>query len=239
MMLIFVRIPLTLLYGYLVYKATVSDTAYSGSQMIGLVLFVLLGAILMGALWAPVIGAKLSDPITGAITQETSLPPDPNRLVGRIRRLQNRGHHRLALLAIFIEGMRHPDLPQAAVLGLRSVRPGSLLEKWFAKEVYRFNNIQNCLHAYLILKERHGFILPLHRQPEVNLAIVGLDRQPPPEPAKLQLKPSESPPLPARNPSIKLFEPQPLPAATDGGAAQNPPNPPPPSEASPSVSNGK
>jgi hypothetical protein len=206
MMLIFVRIPLTLLYIYLMYKASVSETAYSGSQMIGLVLFILLGAIVMGALWAPVIGAKLSDPLTSAITQETSLPPDPNRLVGRIRWLQSRGHHRLALLLIFAEGMRHPDLPQAAILGLRSVRPGSLLEKWFAKEVYHYNNVQNCLHAHTILKERHGIILPLHRQPEVNLAIVGLDRKPPPEPAKLQLPPAEAPAPPERNPRIKLFE---------------------------------
>ncbi|HWW02818.1 MAG TPA: hypothetical protein VNZ64_24175 [Candidatus Acidoferrum sp.] len=206
MMLILVRLPLTLLYIYLVYKATVSDAAYSGSQMIGLVLFILLGAIVMGALWAPVIGAKLSDPLTSAITQETSLPPDPNRLVGRIRWLQGRGHHRLALLLVFAEGMRHPDLPQAAILGLRSVRPGSLLEKWFAKEVYHFNNVQNCLQAYTILKERHGIILPLHRQPEVNLAIVSLDRKPPPEPAKLQLTPAEAPAQPARNPQIKLFE---------------------------------
>jgi hypothetical protein len=174
--------------------------------MIGLVLFILLGAIVMGALWAPVIGAKLSDPLTSAITQETSLPPDPNRLVSRIRWLQSHGYHRLALLLVFAEGMRHPDLPQASILGLRSIRPGSLLEKWFAREVYHFNNVQNCLHAYTILKERHGIILPLHRQPEVNLAIVSLDRKPPPEPAKLQLTPAEAPAQPARNPQIKLFE---------------------------------
>ncbi len=206
MMLIFVRIPLTFLYIYALYRASVSETVYSGTQMIGLTLFVLLGAIVMGALWAPAIGAKLSDPLTSALTQETSLPPDPNRLVTRIRRLQSRGHHRLALLLIFLEGMRHPDLPQAAVLGLRSARPGSLLEKWFAREVYHFNNIQNCLHAYTILKARHGITLPLHAQAEVNLAIVSLERKPPPEPAKVPLKPAEAPPPPARNPRIKLFD---------------------------------
>ena len=225
MMLIFVRIPLTLLYIYSIYRASVSNTVYSGGQMIGLVLYILLGAIVMGALWAPVIGAKLSEPITSTLTQETSLPPDPNRLVGRIRRMQRRGHHRLALLLIFAEGMRHPDLPQAAILGLRSVRPGSLLEKWFAREVYRFNNVQNCLHAYAILKERHGIILPLHRQPEVNLAIIGLDRKPPPEPDKLPLPPAETPALPARNPRIKLFEQANAHPASDGSAAQ-PPLPP-------------
>ena len=206
MMLIFVRIPLTLLYIYSIYRASVSEAAYSGPQMVGLTLYVLLGAIVMAALWAPVIGAKLSDPLTSALTQETSLPADPNRLVTRIRHLQRRGHHHLALLLVFVEGMRHPDLPQASVLGLRSVRPGSLLEKWFAREVYHFNNIQNCLHAYTILKERHGIILPLHKQAEVNLAIVSLDRKPPPEPAKVPLKPSEPAPPPARNPRIKLFE---------------------------------
>ena len=193
--------------------------------MVGLVLYILLGAIVMGALWAPVIGAKLSDPVTGALTQETSLPPDPNHLVSRIRRLQNRGHHRLALLLVCAEGMRHPDLPQAAILGLRSSRPGSLLEKWFAREVYKFNNIQNCLHAYTVLRERHGITLPLHRQPEVNLAIVGLERKPPPEPSKFQLPPSEAPPPPARNPRIKLFEPQDAQAASEGGVTETPHQP--------------
>ena len=88
MMLIFVRIPLTLLYIYSIYWASVSETAYSGPQMVGLTLYVLLGGIVMAALWAPVIGAKLSDPLTSALTQETSLPADPNRLVEVTDRLK-------------------------------------------------------------------------------------------------------------------------------------------------------
>jgi hypothetical protein len=64
------------------------------------------------------------------------------------------------------------------------------LERWFAKEVFKFNNLQNCLYAYKVLRERHGITPPLHRQPEVNLAISILNRERRREPAKYVLKPS-------------------------------------------------
>jgi hypothetical protein len=167
----------------------------------------LIGAIVVAILWAPVVGEKLSDPLTSTFTQETSLPPEANLVVQWIGRLQRRGWHRLALLLVFYEGIRHPNLPHPALLGLRSVRAGSFLEKCFAREVYHFSNIQNCLRAYTILKERHGTIPPLHKHPEVNIALMSLNRQPTPEPAKLQLTPSPPPALPERNPRIKLFRP--------------------------------
>jgi hypothetical protein len=201
-----VRVGLTLLY---VWSLRAAAGSYGGLSDAGLVLLVtygLLGAIGMGALWAPVVGEKLSDPLTATLTEETSLPTDPNRLVRWIRRLQRRRWHRLALLLVLLEGLRHPDLPQPALLGLRSVRPGSWLERWFAREVFRFNNIQNCLHAYLILKQRHGVTPPLHDHPEVNLAILNLCRKPPPEPRKYGLAPASEPARPDRNRRIELFE---------------------------------
>ena len=173
--------------------------------MILLLGYALLGSIVVASLWAPVIGEKISGTMTGTLTDEPSLPPHSNALVNSIQRLQRRGYHRPALLLVFLEGMRHPDLPQAALLGLRSSRAGSFLEKAFAKEVYKFNNVQNCLHAYKVLTERHRFTPPLHQQPEVNLAILNLTRQPPPEPAKLQIASASTPAAPERNRRIKLF----------------------------------
>jgi hypothetical protein len=207
MMLLFVRIPLTVLFAYSLYRATQRYPELSGGDMIFLLGYALAGSVFVAVLWAPVIGDKLSDPLVSALNCETSLPSDPNLLVQSIRWLQIRQWHRPALLLVFLEGLRHPNLPQPALLGLLSVRPGSFLEKCFAKEVFRYNNIQNCLQAYKILKERHGVTPPLHTHPEVNLAISNLTRERPPEPAKFQLNPGPVKPRAERNPGIKLFEP--------------------------------
>jgi hypothetical protein len=207
MILILIRIPLTLLYAWSLCKAVLRYPELNGGDMIFLLGCALAGSVLMAMLWAPVIGDKLSDPITGTLNSDTSLPPDPNTLVQSIRWLQRRGWHRPALLLVFVEGIRHPNLPQPALLGLRSARPGSFLEKCFAREVFKFNNIQNCLQAYKILRERHGITPPLHDQPEVNLAISNLSRERPPEPAKYALNPTPEKPAVERNPRIKLFEP--------------------------------
>ena len=210
MKLLFVRLPLTLLYGWFLYRALTTDSELSSGQFIGLTLYALLGAVFISTLWAPVIGERISDPLTGTLTQETSLPPDSNALVRWIRYFQRKGFHRVALLLVFVEGIRHPDLPQPALLGLRSVREGSFLERVFAFEVYRYNNIQNCLHAHKILTERHNTVPPLHKHPEVNLAIMNLNREPHREPVKFQVKtPEEKPPPPPRNPRIRLFSDEP------------------------------
>lgn len=207
MLLRLLRIPLTALIAGTFVRAALKNSELSGGDVILLMGQGLLGAIVVAILWAPVIGEKLSDPLTSTFTQETSLPPEINVLVRWISKLQRRGYHRLALLLVFIEGIRHPNQPQPALLGLRSVRPGSFLEKCFAREVYRFNNIQNCLYAYTILKERHGTTPPLHKHPEVNIALMNLNREQPPEPARLQLTPGPPPALPQRNPRIRLFRP--------------------------------
>src|SRR5580765_689563 len=194
MILALVRIPLTVLFAYTLSKATMRYPEINGGDMIFLLGYALAGSVFVAILWAPVIGEKLSDPLTSTLNSETSLPPNTNHLVQLIRWLQNRGWHRSALFLVFVEGIRHPTLPQPALLGLRSAKPGSFLEKCFAKEVFRYSNIQNCLCAYKILRERHGITPPLHAQPEVNLAISNLSRERPPEPAKYQLTTSPAKP---------------------------------------------
>jgi len=207
MILTLVRIPLTVLFAYTLCKATMRYPEINGGDMIFLLGYALAGSVFVAILWAPVIGQKLSDPLTSTLNSETSLPPNTNDLVQTIRWLQSRGWHRPALFLVFVEGIRHPTLPQPALLGLRSAKPGSFLEKCFAKEVFRYSNIQNCLCAYKILRERHGITPPLHAQPEVNLAISNLSRERPPEPAKYQLTSAPAKPPAERNPRIKLFDP--------------------------------
>jgi hypothetical protein len=207
MLLTLLRIPLTAAFAWYLYRWLIRGGDLEGADIVMLMAYGLFGSILLAILWAPVIGEKLSAPITSTLTEETSLPSERNRLVRSIGRLQRRGWHRLALPLILLEGMRHPTLPLPALLGLRSARPGSFLEKLFAREVYNYNNIQNCLAAYRILKERHHCIPPPHGQPEVNLAILSLTRESSPERKKYEVKPLPPPTMPQRNRRIKLFQP--------------------------------
>jgi len=207
MLLTMLRIPLTLVFAYSLFRWLARSGELAGDDIVLLMAYALFGSIVLAILWAPVIGEGVSAPLTGTLTQETSLPPETNLVIGCIGRLQRKGWHRLALPLIFFEGMRHPSLPLPALLGLRSARPGSFLEKLFAREVYNYNNIQNCLHAYRILKDRHHWTPPPHRQPEVNLAIMSLTREPPPDPKKYEVKSLPPPTTPQRNQRIKLFRP--------------------------------
>lgn len=199
------RIPITLAICYFFYKSLRNGADLMGGGMIAVMALGLFGAIAVAILWAPVVGDRVSGPITGTFTQETSMPSTPRLLVQPIAQLQARGRHRTALFLILIEGILHPELPHPSLLGLRSAKPGSFLERWFAKEVWNFNNIQNCLTAYTILKERHGVTPPSHRQAEVNLAIISLTRERPPTPNPIQLKPAAPLPKPPRNRRIRLF----------------------------------
>jgi hypothetical protein len=205
MILNLLRIPITLAFAYTFYRALTGGTQLGNASIVALAAFGLLGSIFMALLWAPVVGEKVSGPVTGMLVEETSMAAQPKLLVQWISMLQRRGYHRLALGLIFIEGLRAPNLPHPALLGLGSAKPGSFLERCFAREVYRYNNIQNCLYAYSILKERHGKIPPPHPQPEVNLAILSLTRERPPEPNKIPLKASGPTPKPPRNRRIRLF----------------------------------
>lgn len=205
MLLNLLRIPLTIAFGYSLYRWLMSPGELAGGDIIMVMAYGLFGAVALAILWAPVIGEKIAGPMTGTLTQETSLPPETNSLVRSIHFLQRRGWHRPALFLVLLEGIRHPTLPLPPLLGLRSARPGSFLEKLFAREVYKYNNIQNCLHAYRILQERHGCTPPPHHQAEVNLAILNLKREPHPEPKKFEVKSVPPPTTPQRNQRIKLF----------------------------------
>src|SRR5437899_12239939 len=116
MILTLVRIPLTVLFAYTLCKATMRYPEINGGDMIFLLGYALAGSIFVAILWAPVIGRKLSDPLTSTLNSETSLPPNTNHLVQSIRSLQNRGWHRPARFLVFVEGMPHPTLPQPATL---------------------------------------------------------------------------------------------------------------------------
>lgn len=155
--------------------------------------------------WAPWVGQWMADPLTGAFTSGN--PGDfSNPVLQFAHKLALRGWRRAALLFAFLEGVRHPDLPGAFVLGMQQARKGSWLEKVFAREVWRFDNADNCLKAWRILRE-HGVEPDLHRRPEVNLLLLSQVREVPPTPSMLKVAPAPPVPRPSRNPRIRIFTP--------------------------------
>lgn len=194
-----------------------------GTTDAGYVALAVVVGIANAVVWAPLVGRLMADPLTGAFT--TGHPADyTNQVVQFVHKLALRRKRRLALFFAFLEGVRHPDLPAAFVLGLANARPGSWLEKVFAREVWRFDNAENCLRAWRILRAR-GIDPGLHRQAEVNLLILSADRDKRPEPAVLAVPPAPPAPTPARNPRIRLFAGAPAagPAGVAEGAAALPP----------------
>lgn len=154
--------------------------------------------------WTPFFGARLADPLTGVYT-EGEYRESRRPLLRLIRVAEQRGQHQRAAWLCFLEGINRPWQPTAFVIGLRNARPGSWLEKVFAKEVYRFENAQNCLAAYKAL-ERRGVKVRPHPRAEVNRLIQEHQRRPSTVAETLPLSPAPPPPPPARNPRIRLFE---------------------------------
>ncbi len=160
--------------------------------------------ILNALVWAPYLGAKVSGPLTGMITESTYVDRT-NWVLRIIRALDARQHRRLARWICFLEGVRHPNAPTAFVVGLKNARPGSWLEKVFAREVFRFNNSQNCMDAYAALK-RHDIDPRPHTNQELNILLFSMEKPPRPDAAILAVP--HAPPAPPlkRNPRIRLFK---------------------------------
>lgn len=178
-------------------------------------------AIANAVVWAPWVGQLLADPMTGAFT--TGHPADfTNATLQLAHKLALRRWRRAAVFFAFLEGVRHPDLPGAFVLGMQQAREGSWLEKVFAREVWRFDNADHCLEAWKILR-RSGIEPDLHRRPEVNLLLVAQTREVPPPPSLLEVPPAPPAPKPVRNPRIRIFQgpsPRPPEAAPEARAGE-------------------
>jgi hypothetical protein len=166
--------------------------------------------------WAPYFGAKISEPLTDPITTGTYLD-EKNRFLQLIRWFEARGHRRWTLFFCFLEGVRRPWMPTPFVIGLKNSKPGTWLEKVFAREVYRFNNTQNCVVAYEAL-QRHGLRPDPHPNPEVDLALLALHKPVRPESPPVPVPPAPPTPPLARNPRIQLFE------AEESGPAKTAPS---------------
>ena len=160
--------------------------------------------ILNAIVWAPFVGARISEPITRTLTGGAFID-QKNRFLQLIRWFERRGCRRIALCLCFLEGVRQPWMPTAFILGFNNSKPGSWFEKIYAVEVFRFNSTQNCVLAYDALK-RHGIDPRPHPNPEVELALRALEREVKLDPDKVALPPAPQVTSLHRNPRIRLFE---------------------------------
>jgi hypothetical protein len=161
-------------------------------------------AVANAVVWAPFFGDMASGPLTGVITRSTYVDRK-NYLLRFVHWLENRGFRRVTLWFCFLEGVHHPHRPAAFVIGLMNARPGSWFEKVYAWEVFKFDNARHCMEAYEALR-RHGIDPRPHRNPEVNMVLVSLEREVKPPAETIVVPPAPPPPPLKRDPRIKLFD---------------------------------
>jgi len=206
MILLALRIVLTGAFLYYLRLAASEAEADLNQDVVNAGRFAM--AIIMGfaaaLTWAPLFGQSIAGPVTGLMT-DGAVSDDNTWWVRLAKRCEARGWRRRAALICFLEGVRRPNLPAAFVIGMHNARPGSWLERAFAREVWHFNSVANAIVAHAILTLRHDEIPESHPSPEVNLALMANLRQPSPEPEIMALP--SAPPAPAlqRNPRIRIF----------------------------------
>lgn len=206
-MLVVFRIVLTALFFVVLARLgrVSGDGVDSGIEGAGWLALVLVTGIAAACTWAPVLGAHVAGPLTGLMTDGT-VRDVRHGWMPAARWCVARGWRRLAVILCVLEGIRDPHLPAAFVIGMEQARAGSLMERLFAREVYRFSNVRNCIHAREILQVRHGEDPGVHGAAEVEIAIRVSHREPRPELPPLAVPGAGPIPLPTRNPRIRLFE---------------------------------
>lgn len=205
-MLTIVRFLLLGALGYGFYRADLNARLYpnSGDLMNAFwVAYCVIIGMFTAFAWAPAIGGKVADPLTGIYVAD-STPERKNYLLRLIRWLDGHQRRRLTRWLCFLEGVRHPWMPSQFIIGLNNAKRGSWLELAYAREVYRFNNAKNCVQAYEVLR-RHGKTVPPHANSEVNLMLASIEKPTRPPSPPLAVPTSQAPPM-RRNLRIKLPE---------------------------------
>jgi hypothetical protein len=161
-----------------------------------------LAALASAIAWAPYLGGKVADPLTtGMVNSEYR--ERKNFLMQLIRWCDKKGHAGWVRWLCFVEAVRAPWLPTAYSLGLANAREGSWLEKVYAREVFKFNNAEQCMKAFRVL-QRHGIDPRPHSSPDVNVVLLSVDRSVAPDPQKLDVPQAPPPPAVERDHRIKL-----------------------------------
>lgn len=162
-------------------------------------------AIASALVWAPYLGAKVSDPLTMGMTTNPESVERKNRLLQLIRWCDKRRHRAWVRWLCFLEAIRAPWLPTAYMIGLANARPGSWLEKVYALEVFKFSNAEQCMKAFEAL-QRHGIDPRPHASADVNLVLMSVERASitRQDPGKLPVPEAPPPPPLQRNERIRI-----------------------------------
>ena len=202
-------VVLRIFFGALMYwafkearmNAQINPTSGDLANAYWVAVIVILG-IANSAVWAPYFGEKLADPLTGG-TIDSEYKEPKNILLKLIRICEKHRLRSLVTFLCFIEGVRAPYLPLAFVIGMNNARPGSWLERIYAREVFKFNNAQNCLRAFKILKG-HGIDPRPHAMPGVNLVLYSSEHEVRASPPPLDVPEAPPPPKLERNDRIDI-----------------------------------
>ena len=158
----------------------------------------------MSAHWTPYITEGLCGNLADTLTDGPV--EDPGRPLRRLRDWAQKNRHRRLLVSVCVlEAIFHPHLPTGYLIGMRNARPGSWLEKMFAREVFRFDHTQNCLAAKEVLR-RHGLNPGRHWSEEINLGILAGRKRNRPAPPPMVLPQVPHKLNSRRNPNIRLFK---------------------------------
>lgn len=204
-MILFLRILFTVWWGTLLVSLGISAQLglERDVEIVGQLAMLVLIGIPTGIVWTPWLADRLCGPMMGVLTDSTFY--DSKRTLRKFMLWAHyKGHRRSALFVAILEGLFHPYEAEAFIIGLQNTRPGSWLEKNFASEVFRFNNVQNAVKAAEILRS-HGIPPREHRTNEISIILKHLRRFRKPDPALLKvpkLPPVQKMP---RNGRIKLF----------------------------------
>jgi hypothetical protein len=158
-------------------------------------------AVFSAIVWAPFLGEQMADPITGGMTNSEYREPKQWTLA-LIRHCERHDMKKAACYLCFLQGVRRPWLPSAFLIGLRNAEPGSWFEKVFAREVYRFNNVENTIRAYKILLA-HGVEPAPHKNPGVNVILSKLEASDTPDPEMIAMRRGGTPAV-KRNRKIQI-----------------------------------
>lgn len=153
-------------------------------------------------LWTPVIGRAIAEPVAGNFTR-SSPSWERSRIYKTIMRLERQKRHLMASWVAWFTGIFKPMEPEVFYVGLQNARPGSYLQRHFARKVYGFMNARRCLEAFSILKSL-GCEPPKHREQSINSIILAFDK-PGSNPVEKVFVPNLPPPTElVRNPRISL-----------------------------------
>lgn len=205
-MLVLLRIVFTTAWAYCIYQAARSAEGNRDVENLGPVLYLgltLLIGLIVGAVWTPYLAQFVYGPLTDNLTDSTYVEPE-NRFLKMLRWAEARKRRKLIVLLCFLEGIFHPNRPHAFIVGLQNAKPGSWLEKVFAREVFRFGNGPNCELAAAALR-RHGIDPGNHRSADINLILFAARRVVKPDAERIAVPRMPAPNSLKRNPKIRIF----------------------------------